>query len=50
MNNAGIATFGTVSEMDPGEWKNILDVNLMGTYYVTRAVLPDLLAREVRLK
>lgn len=35
INNAGIATFGTVMDMDPKEWQQIIDTNLMGTYYVT---------------
>lgn len=30
INNAGTAKFGSVLEMDPVEWKNIIDVNLMG--------------------
>jgi len=46
INNAGIATFGSVLDMDPEEWKKIIDVNLMGTYYVTRAVLPQLLEKN----
>lgn len=46
INNAGIATFGTVLEMDPEEWKGMIDTNLMGTYYVTRAVLPQLIAKN----
>ncbi|MCM3389210.1 3-ketoacyl-ACP reductase [Ureibacillus chungkukjangi] len=46
INNAGIATFGSVLDMEPEEWKKIVDVNLMGTYYVTRAVLPQLLDKE----
>jgi 3-oxoacyl-[acyl-carrier protein] reductase len=46
INNAGIATFGTVLEMDPQEWKGMIDTNLMGTYYVTRAVLPQLIAKN----
>ncbi|MFJ7746378.1 3-ketoacyl-ACP reductase [Peribacillus sp. NPDC097295] len=46
INSAGIATFGTVSEMDPEEWKRIIDTNLMGTYYVTRAVLPQLIEKN----
>ncbi|MFC7686228.1 3-ketoacyl-ACP reductase [Ureibacillus sp. GCM10028918] len=46
INNAGVATFGSVLDMEPEEWKNIIDVNLMGTYYVTRAVLPQLLDKE----
>lgn len=46
INNAGTATFGSVLDMEPEEWKKIIDVNLMGTYYVTRAVLPQLLDKN----
>lgn len=46
INNAGTATFGTVMEMDPEEWKRIIDTNLLGTYYVTRAVLPQLIEKN----
>jgi 3-oxoacyl-[acyl-carrier protein] reductase len=46
INNAGIATFGTVLEMDPEEWRRIIDTNLLGTYYVTRAVLPQLIEKN----
>ena len=37
INNAGIAQFGNLLEMEPEAWKRIIDVNLMGTYYMTRA-------------
>jgi 3-oxoacyl-[acyl-carrier protein] reductase len=43
INNAGIAQFGTLLDMDPIQWERIIQVNLMGTYYVTRAVLPTML-------
>lgn len=43
INNAGIASFGTLLDMDPEEWERILNVNVMGTYYVTRAVLPSMI-------
>ena len=46
INNAGIAAFGSVMEMDPEEWERIVRVNLFGTYYVTRAVLPDMMERK----
>ncbi|MCH6267181.1 3-ketoacyl-ACP reductase [Neobacillus citreus] len=46
INNAGIGKFATLLEMDPQEWKQIIDVNLMGTYYVTRAVLPQLIEKN----
>ncbi|WP_028558919.1 3-ketoacyl-ACP reductase [Paenibacillus pinihumi] len=40
INNAGVAQFGTLLDMDPAQWESIIQTNLMGTYYVTRAVLP----------
>jgi 3-oxoacyl-[acyl-carrier protein] reductase len=43
INNAGIAKFGKFLELDPQEWKQMIDVNLMGVYYVTRAVLPQMI-------
>ena len=46
INNAGIASFGKVLEMEPEEWKKIIDTNLLGTYYVTRAVLPQLIEKN----
>ena len=46
INNAGVASFAPVLEMDPEEWKTIIDVNVMGTYYVTRAVLPQLIEKN----
>ncbi|WP_237167816.1 3-ketoacyl-ACP reductase [Paenibacillus yonginensis] len=46
INNAGTATFGTVLEMDPEEWEQIIRVNLMGTYYVTRAALPAMIEKQ----
>lgn len=46
INNAGIGSFASLLEMDPVEWKRIIDVNLMGTYYVTRAVLPQLIEKN----
>ncbi|MEY8752843.1 3-ketoacyl-ACP reductase [Alkalicoccobacillus gibsonii] len=46
INNAGIGKFGGFMDLDPEEWKNIVDVNLTGTYYVTRAVLPQLIEKQ----
>lgn len=46
INNAGIAKFGNFLELDPEDWKQIIDVNLMGVYYVTRAVLPQMIERN----
>ncbi|MGG1574712.1 3-ketoacyl-ACP reductase [Fictibacillus sp. NRS-1165] len=46
INSAGIAKFGGFLELSPEEWKNIVDVNLMGVYNVTRAVLPGMIERK----
>ncbi|WP_289355961.1 3-ketoacyl-ACP reductase [Paenibacillus sp. S-12] len=46
INNAGIAKFGKLVDMDPQEWERIIQVNLMGTYYVTRAVLPAMIEQN----
>ncbi|WP_217592494.1 3-ketoacyl-ACP reductase [Cohnella sp. GbtcB17] len=46
INNAGIGTFEKLVEMDPEHWKKIIEVNLLGTFYVTRTVLPQLIAKN----
>ncbi|MGO4905969.1 3-ketoacyl-ACP reductase [Flavobacterium sp. W20_MBD1_R3] len=46
INNAGIAAFGKFLELEPTDWERIIQVNLMGTYYVTRAVLPNMIERQ----
>ena len=46
INNAGIGHFAKFLEMEPAQWEHIIQVNLMGTYYATRAVLPDMIARQ----
>ena len=46
INNAGIAAFGKFLELEPAEWERIIQVNLMGVYYVTRAILPNMIERQ----
>ena len=46
INNAGIAAFGNFLELEPTAWEKIIQVNLMGTYYTTRAVLPNMIERQ----
>ncbi|WP_102273273.1 3-ketoacyl-ACP reductase [Cytobacillus massiliigabonensis] len=46
VNNAGTGQFASLLDMDPEEWKRTIDVNLMGPYYVTRAVLPQLIEKN----
>ncbi|MFH7005436.1 3-ketoacyl-ACP reductase [Flavobacterium bizetiae] len=46
INNAGIAAFGNFMELEPAAWEKIIQVNLMGTYYTTRAILPNMIERK----
>ncbi|MEP6805066.1 MAG: 3-ketoacyl-ACP reductase [Flavobacterium sp.] len=46
INNAGIAAFGNFMALEPDAWEKIIQVNLMGTYYTTRAILPNMIERQ----
>lgn len=46
INNAGISKFGGFLDLSADEWENIIQVNLMGVYHVTRAVLPEMIERK----
>src|SRR5699024_403632 len=46
INNAGIAKFGGFLDLEVEEWEKIIQVNLLGMYYVTRAVLPKMIEQE----
>jgi 3-oxoacyl-[acyl-carrier protein] reductase len=46
VNNAGISKFGNFLDLTPEEWTNIIDVNVKGVYYTTRAVLPEMIERN----
>ncbi|MCI4126427.1 3-ketoacyl-ACP reductase [Bacillus haynesii] len=46
INNAGIGGFAGFLEQSPEEWENIIQVNLMGVYNVTRAVLAEMIERK----
>lgn len=46
INNAGTAAFGKFLELEPADWENQVKVNLFGVYYVTRAVLPQMIVRK----
>jgi NAD(P)-dependent dehydrogenase (short-subunit alcohol dehydrogenase family) len=45
VNNAAVMPSGRLHETDPIAFDRCLDVNLRGTFLVSRAVLPDMLAR-----
>lgn len=42
--NAGTGTMAAVGEMDPDEWRKIVEVNLSGVFHTVRECLPLLLA------
>lgn len=46
VNNAGKATPGKITDLSAEDWKSAIDVNLNGTFYVSQAVLPHLIATK----
>ena len=46
VNNAGIAKFGTFLEMDEQDWIDILNTNVLGMYYITKEILPMMVAQN----
>lgn len=46
INNAGVGKFGKFLEMEIADWEQIIQTNLMGTYYVTRAVVPEMIEKQ----
>ena len=44
-NNAGIAGIGSVATTEPGDWRRVIDVDLSAVYYVSRLVIPHMLAK-----
>ena len=46
INNAGVGAFGSFMELEPAKWEEIIKINLFGAYYVTRAVLPEMIGRK----
>ena len=46
VNNAGVALWGLFDETDDLQWKNILDINLTGTFNCCREALPFMLREK----
>jgi 3-oxoacyl-[acyl-carrier protein] reductase len=46
INNAGVGKFGKFLELSPEDFEHIIKVNLMGTYYTTRAILPGMIDQQ----
>jgi NAD(P)-dependent dehydrogenase (short-subunit alcohol dehydrogenase family) len=45
VNNAGVGVFADVLEMTPDRWRDVIDTNLTGVYYMCHAALPHLRTR-----
>ncbi|MFC8850439.1 MULTISPECIES: 3-oxoacyl-ACP reductase FabG [unclassified Micromonospora] len=46
VNNAAMTLDKTMRNMTPAEWDQVVRVNLSGAFYLTRAVLPQMLERR----
>jgi 3-oxoacyl-[acyl-carrier protein] reductase len=46
VNNAGLGGFARIVDMTDEQWGRVLDVSLNGTFRMTRAVLPHMMARR----
>jgi meso-butanediol dehydrogenase/(S,S)-butanediol dehydrogenase/diacetyl reductase len=46
VNNAGVAVMGGFLETDIAEWHRVMQIDVDGVVYATRAALPHLLARQ----
>ncbi len=44
--NAGIATYGSVLQVDPDAVKRLLDINVLGAFHTVRATLPSIISRR----
>jgi len=46
VNNAGVMLLGPVADADTAQWRQMIDVNLLGLLYCTHAALPLMIAAE----
>jgi NAD(P)-dependent dehydrogenase (short-subunit alcohol dehydrogenase family) len=44
--NAGVASYGSVLQVDPASFKRVLDVNVVGVFHTVRAALPSVIDRR----
>ena len=42
VNNAAIVRFGPIAETEPANWRQVIDINLTGTYLGIRAIVPSM--------
>jgi NADP-dependent 3-hydroxy acid dehydrogenase YdfG len=46
VNSAGIMRPGNTETSDPGDWRDMFDINVLGTMYMSRAALPGMRERR----
>jgi 2-dehydro-3-deoxy-L-rhamnonate dehydrogenase (NAD+) len=47
VNSAGVAgNNATLEDYDPDEWRRVVEINLNGTFYVNKVVIPSMKARN----
>jgi len=42
INNAAIVRFGPIAETEPAAWRQVIDINLTGTFLGIRAIVPSM--------
>ena len=45
VNNAGVGRFANVTDLSLDDWRQVIDTNLSGVFYCTRAAIPVMKAR-----
>jgi 3-oxoacyl-[acyl-carrier protein] reductase len=46
INNAGLISFGPVTQVEPADWERIMGANLTGAYLLSRAVAPLMMRQK----
>ena len=44
--NAGIASYGSVLNVDPATFRRVIDININGVFHTVRAALPSIIERQ----
>jgi NAD(P)-dependent dehydrogenase (short-subunit alcohol dehydrogenase family) len=45
VNNAGIGIFGPAADMNPDDWRAVIETNLNGVFYCCRSAIPQMKVR-----
>ena len=46
VNNAGLLTVAPVVDLDPADWRRVLEVNATGTFLVSQAAVREMMVRK----